>query len=233
MTNNQHVIISGLVFFKYLIFNHLQKTIDCIYQVKFNKVTSFKLQVSNYKLQAISHHFYKQDKHKSKFVAIMESISFTPIINKNSKVLILGTMPGIKSLEESEYYGNKRNAFWSILFNLFNEEMTEDYGKKKEFILKHKLALWDTLKQCYREGSLDSKIKNEAPNAIHTLITNYNSIKYIIFNGKGAEKFYKRYFKPIKEISYITLASTSPANAQKTFDQKLKEWAIIKEFLNN
>jgi len=161
----------------------------------------------------------------------MESISFKPIINKDSKVLILGTMPGIKSLEENEYYGNKRNAFWSILYQLFDEEMTENYDKKKKFILKHRLALWDTLKLCYREGSLDAKIKDEEPNAILELINNYKSINYIIFNGKGAEKFYKRYFKPMSKINYITLASTSPANAQKSFNEKLKEWAVIKDFL--
>jgi hypoxanthine-DNA glycosylase len=161
----------------------------------------------------------------------MKSISFEPIINKNSKVLILGTMPGIKSLEENEYYGNKRNAFWPILYRLFDEEITENYDKKKKFILKHKLALWDTLKLCYREGSLDAKIKNEAPNAIDKLINNYNSINYIIFNGKGSEKFYKRYFEPISEINYITLPSTSPANAQKSFNEKFKEWAIIRACL--
>jgi len=161
----------------------------------------------------------------------MESISFEPIINKNSKVLILGTMPGIKSLEENEYYGNKRNVFWPILYQLFDEEMAENYDEKKEFILKHKLALWDTLKLCYREGSLDSKIKNEEPNAINRLINSYESINYIIFNGKGSEKFYKRYFKPVSEINYITLPSTSPANAQKSFNEKLKKWAIIKDFL--
>ncbi|MEN8121126.1 MAG: DNA-deoxyinosine glycosylase [Bacteroidota bacterium] len=161
----------------------------------------------------------------------MESISFNPIINLESKILILGTMPGIKSLEADQYYAHQRNAFWPIMFKIFDKKLTENYKARKEFILKNHLALWDTLMFCFREGSLDSKIKKEQPNRIYELLNTYPSIHSIIFNGKAAEKFHNRYFTKQSSISYYTLPSTSPANARKTFDEKLSGWAIIKELL--
>ena len=161
----------------------------------------------------------------------MKTISFEPIINKSCKLLILGTMPGIKSIEEHQYYAHKRNAFWPIIYELFNEKISEKYQDKKKIILKNKIALWDTLKLCFREGSLDSKIKEEKANEIHQLIADYPSINSIVFNGKSAEKFYNRYFKQQKSISYYSLPSTSPANALKTFNEKLSEWTIIKELV--
>lgn len=140
-------------------------------------------------------------------------------------------MPGIISLEENQYYAHKRNAFWTIIYTLFDEEISENYDDKKVFILKNYLALWDTLKLCFREGSLDSKIKEEQPNDILQLIKDYPSIHSVIFNGKGAKKFFHRYFAQQRSISYYTLPSTSPANARKTFNEKLSDWAIIKELL--
>lgn len=161
----------------------------------------------------------------------MEATSFEPIINRSSKVLILGTMPGIKSLKDSQYYAHKQNAFWPIIYKLFNKEIAENYEDKKDIILKNQLALWDSLKLCFRVGSLDSKIKEEQPNEIFGLLETYTNIHSIIFNGKAAKKFYYKYFSQQKSISYYTLPSTSPANARKTFNEKLAEWVIIKELL--
>lgn len=161
----------------------------------------------------------------------MKSISFPPIINKKSKVLILGTMPGIKSLEEAQYYAHPRNAFWKIMFRLFNKNFSEDYEIRKNLILENHLALWDTLKLCFREGSLDSNIKNEEANNIHELLLKYPNIRHIIFNGKSAEKFYNRYFTQKEQISYRSLSSTSPANARKQLNEKLTEWSIVLDLL--
>jgi len=140
-------------------------------------------------------------------------------------------MPGIKSLEENQYYAHNRNVFWPIIYKLFNEKISENYQYKKIFILKNRIALWDTLKLCYREGSLDSKINEEKPNEIHQLLKKHPSINSIIFNGKSAEKFYNKYHQQYKSISYYSLPSTSPANAQKTFNEKLTEWTIVKELV--
>ncbi|RLD83873.1 MAG: DNA-deoxyinosine glycosylase [Bacteroidetes bacterium] len=159
-------------------------------------------------------------------------VSFKPIISSSCKILILGTMPGIKSLEENQYYAHKRNAFWPIIYKLFDEKISKNYDDRKAFALKNNIALWDTLKLCLREGSLDSKIKEEQANEIHQLLMDYPLIHTIIFNGKSAEKFYNKYYKQQKSISYITLPSTSPANAGKTFDEKLSYWTIISKQLN-
>ena len=161
----------------------------------------------------------------------MKAISFKPIISKESKILILGTMPGIKSLDEQQYYAHKRNAFWPIMFQLFNLHFSTDYNTRKLLIINNKLALWDTLKLCFRQGSLDTNIKQEEANNIHDLLKNYPQIKAIIFNGKSAEKFYKKYFQKKESILYFTLPSTSPANATKQFDEKLAEWKVILELL--
>ncbi len=140
-------------------------------------------------------------------------------------------MPGIKSLEEAQYYAHPRNAFWKIMFRLFNQNFSEDYETRKKLILENNLALWDTLKLCFREGSLDSNIKNEEANNINDLLLKYPNIRHIIFNGKSAEKFYNRYFTKKEYISYHTLSSTSPANARKQLDEKLTEWTVILDLL--
>ncbi len=163
----------------------------------------------------------------------MKIVSFKPIINHTSQILILGTMPGIKSLEENEYYAHKRNAFWPIIYKLFDEQISENYEDKKKFILKNNIALWDTLKLCLREGSLDSQIKEEQANEIYQLLQDFPSVHSVIFNGKASEKFYLRYFEKQKSISYYALPSTSPANARKTFNEKLADWAIVTKLLKN
>lgn len=161
----------------------------------------------------------------------MQSKSFAPLVSEDSKVLILGTMPGIKSLEEQQYYAHERNAFWPIMFSLFNEEPSDIFNKKVDLLRRNKIALWDTLKLCYREGSLDSNIKNAQPNEIEALLKQHKNIKNIIFNGQAAEKYYKKYQPQISRIAYYCLPSTSPANARLKFEDKLDAWKIIKGLL--
>ncbi len=160
--------------------------------------------------------------------------SFDPIIDSNCKVLILGTMPGVKSLQKQEYYGYERNAFWKIIYSLFDQELSNDYSAKKAFLIKHNIALWDVLKSCHREGSSDSNIKNSVPNDIDKLLRDYPNIKAVFFNGETAKKlFYGFISKNLKStnISYITLPSTSPANTKK-IEEKLDKWKEILLLLN-
>lgn len=159
----------------------------------------------------------------------MQSYSFEPIASPNASILILGTMPGIKSLELGQYYGYKQNNFWKILFTIFKEELTDDYEAKKEFILKNNLAVWDVLKYCDRIGSLDSAIKNEITNDFDTFLKEHPHIKTILFNGQKAAAFFKKYTNLNDNYELITLPSTSPANASKSFELKLKEWNVILE----
>lgn len=159
----------------------------------------------------------------------MESYSFEPIASPNATILILGTMPGIKSLELGEYYGHKQNNFWKILFNILKEDLTTDYEAKKEILLKNNIAVWDVLKYCDRVGSLDSAIKNEITNDFETFLKEHPHIKTILFNGQKAATFFKKYIKISDDYKQIILPSTSPANAGKSFELKLKEWEVILE----
>lgn len=153
--------------------------------------------------------------------------SFEPIVNKDSKILILGTMPGVQSLQRQEYYGNERNAFWKIIFSLLQQKITNDYERKKKLLLEHRIALWDVLKACNREGSLDSDIKDAVPNDFASFFKQYPNIKAVYFNGEPAEKFYKK-LVGIKnfDVFYHRLPSTSPSNAVK-FEEKLNYWKVI------
>ncbi|AXB58334.1 DNA-deoxyinosine glycosylase [Flavobacterium fluviale] len=161
----------------------------------------------------------------------MKSFSFPPISSQDSKILILGTMPGTKSLELNQYYGHKQNNFWKFLFTIMGEEFSMDYQTRKNLLIKNKIALWDVLQFCDRIGSLDSAIKNEIANDFESFLNTHPQIEYIFFNGQKAAAFFKKYVHLEKEYKSFTLPSTSPANASKTFQDKLKEWDIIKTLL--
>ncbi|UUW08219.1 DNA-deoxyinosine glycosylase [Flavobacterium plurextorum] len=157
----------------------------------------------------------------------MKSFSFAPISSVNSTILILGTMPGTKSLELNQYYGHNQNNFWKFLFTIFNEDFSNDYETKKAFLLQNKIALWDVLQYCDRVGSLDSAIKNEIANDFESFLKQHSNIKTILFNGQKAAQFFKKYVKLQNTYQLITLPSTSPANASKSLQSKLEQWQII------
>ena len=151
--------------------------------------------------------------------------SFAPIADFQSKVLILGTMPGKESLRMNEYYAHPQNAFWKIIFGLYNVPFTTNYQVKKELLLKNGIALWDVLRNCERSSSLDTDIKQEIPNDLRTFLITHPAISKIFFNGKGAAKFFSKYFADIS-LANEALPSTSPAHAVK-WEQKLAIWQII------
>ncbi len=120
--------------------------------------------------------------------------SFAPIVDEHSRILILGSMPGIKSLEQQEYYAHPQNRFWRLLALLLNEDVSQDYAAKQALLHKHHLALWDTLGYCERDGSLDSNIKNEAPNAVVELAGKLPHLQAVVCNGGKAAAAFKKYF---------------------------------------
>lgn len=152
--------------------------------------------------------------------------SFEPIVNQNTTFLVIGTMPGIASLDAQEYYAHPRNAFWRIIAELFNKGSDfTDYQSKKNCVLTHGIGIWDSLQFCRREGSLDSNITDEAPNDFPSLLAQYPQIKKLLFNGQSAYKFFKKYHSGLlSTVPYEILPSTSPANAGKTFEAKLEIW---------
>ena len=154
--------------------------------------------------------------------------SFPSLSNPEATVLLLGTMPGVQSLAMNQYYGHPRNNFWKLLHAIFEEQLSIDYNQKKEMLQRNKIAVWDVLQACERQGSLDSAIIKEVPNDFTGFLQQHPNINLIAFNGQKAAAFFKKHVGLTEDYQLITLPSTSPANAGKTFEQKLKEWEVIK-----
>ena len=153
--------------------------------------------------------------------------SFFPVVGKNPKILILGTIPGRKSLEMQEYYSHPRNIFWKIIFNLLKVTEKNTYSEKIELVKEKQIALWDVCYSCRREGSLDSNIKDETPNQITNFLQKHPSIERIIFNGQKSREKYLKYFDCIERLEYYCLPSTSPANTGMNFQEKLVKWGNV------
>lgn len=153
--------------------------------------------------------------------------SFKPLTFQNTEVLILGSLPGKKSLELNQYYGHSRNRIWTILSYLKEKEMPTNYDDKKSFLKTMKIGLWDVGHSAIRKGSLDSNIKEEIPNNIDLLIKTNPSIKVIGFNGKKSEQMFYKFFKLNPFIKYIPLPSTSPANMAISFEHICKKWSQL------
>ena len=151
--------------------------------------------------------------------------SFIPIADFQSKVLILGTMPGKESLRMSSYYAHPQNAFWKIAFTLLNAPFSTDIIQRKELLLKNRIALWDVLESCTRSSSLDTDIKMERPNDLNEFLFSHPNISHIFFNGKGAAGYFRKYF-PDVTLDKQVMPSTSPAHAIK-WESKLEAWRAI------
>lgn len=162
-------------------------------------------------------------------------VSLPPVVSYYPKVLILGSMPSVQSLEKQQYYGNPRNHFWPIMFKLFKIEPIESYEEKITFIKQKGMALWDTIGSCEREGSLDTHIKKEKPNDIRGFIMEQPSIRLIACNGTKSYQMLKKYI-PLDDhlnIDVLKLPSTSPIPGRfnKTFPKKVEEWRQILAYL--
>lgn len=164
--------------------------------------------------------------------------SFDPVIGTNPRVLILGSMPGVASLNAQQYYAHPRNAFWPILSELSGIEWAECYEARIEQVKTLPLVLWDVLRSCQREGSLDSDIDKDQlqPNKIPRLLQQYPSISVLAFNGATSERIFRQKVAnsvpDIQRLQLIRLPSTSPAHASKTLQQKTHEWRVILGHLN-
>ena len=154
---------------------------------------------------------------------------FKPIYDNKSKILILGTMPSIKSRANKFYYSNPTNRFFKIMESLFNTKLLSN-DDKKAFLLKNKIALWDVCKECDILASSDSSIKNIIPNDI-SIILKSSPIKAIFTTGKTAYKLYQKYIFPTTKIEAISLPSSSSANASYSLDKLINEYQIILKFL--
>lgn len=149
-----------------------------------------------------------------------------PVFDGNSKILILGSFPSVKSREENFFYGHPQNRFWKVLAQIFDEPLPQTVGEKKNLLLSNNIALWDVIASCEVDGSSDSSIKNVTPNDL-SIIFNTAKITKIFVNGKTAEKYYNKHIKSQINREAICLPSTSPANAAWSLEKLAEVWGKV------
>ena len=149
---------------------------------------------------------------------------FPPLYDKNSKILILGSFPSVKSREQMFFYGHPQNRFWKVIANVFGDEVPTNIQEKKALLRKNHIALWDVIKSCDIEGSSDSSISGVVPNDLSEIFAQAD-IQKIIVNGKTAEKYFNKYTRDAIGKDAICLPSTSPANAAWSLERLTEAWS--------
>lgn len=161
--------------------------------------------------------------------------SFPPIIGTAPKILILGSSPGVISLKKQQYFAHPRNAFWPIMAELFDIDTSQGYEHSVSQCESLPIIIWDVLKQCQREGSLDSAIEKDSieVNDFAALFDQHYNIQHVFCNGGASYKWFNKLAFPLlpSSIDVIQLPSTSPAHASLNFEKKLEQWKQIKSVL--
>lgn len=159
--------------------------------------------------------------------------SFPPQFRSDAKLLILGSMPGVESLRQQQYYAYPRNHFWPLMEKVLAESLPEKYDARCLWLQEHGVALWDSLQSCQRKGSLDSSIKSAEANDIPSLLQKAPDIKAIFFNGSAAQKHFLRFYELPEGIDGILLPSSSPIPRKGfiTIEDKLPAWLAIRHYL--
>jgi len=162
----------------------------------------------------------------------MESIQhpIPPLYDKNSKILILGSFPSVKSREGCFFYHHPQNRFWKTLAAVLEQPLPESIEEKRFFLLKNHIAVWDTIASCTIEGSSDSSIKNVVPNDLSVILSEVPDLQ-IFCNGATSHQYYRKYQEKLTGRQALRLPSTSPANAAWSLDRLKNEWSIIRDYL--
>ena len=155
---------------------------------------------------------------------------FAPVYDENSRVLILGTFPSVKSREQQFYYGHPQNRFWKVMARLTDEAVPVTIQEKKKLLLAHGIAVWDVIESCDIRGSSDSSIRNVVPANLKKVLDGSN-IRVIYANGGTAKRLYDRYQKKNCQREITGLPSTSPANAAYSVDRLMESWGAVREFI--
>ena len=149
-----------------------------------------------------------------------------PVYDKNSRILILGSFPSVKSREIGFFYGHPQNRFWRVLAQILEVPLPETIDEKRTMLLEHHIAVWDVIASCRISGSSDSSIKNVVANDIGRVLSEA-SIRQIFVNGQTAFKLYKKYVLPETGVMPVCLPSTSPANAAWNMERLTEAWQVI------
>lgn len=150
-----------------------------------------------------------------------------PFYREDSEILILGSFPSVKTREMGFFYGHPQNRFWKVLAAVFGESEAQTLSAKKDFLLRHKIALYDVIKECDIRGSSDASIRNAQPTDLRGLLDT-SHITRIFTNGQCAGKLYRQYQEPLLQKKARVLPSTSPANARWTLPMLIEAWQVIR-----
>ena len=153
---------------------------------------------------------------------------FGPLYGPDSRILILGSFPSVKSREQQFFYGHPQNRFWKVVAAVFGQEVPATIPEKKELILDNGLALWDSIASCVISGSSDAAIREVVPNDLRVVLS-HAPIRRIFCNGKKSYEMYEKYILPATGMPAICLPSTSPANAQWSLERLTDAWAVLRE----
>ena len=155
---------------------------------------------------------------------------FGPLYDAASRILILGSFPSVKSREQNFFYGHPQNRFWKVISGLLGEPVPQTVEEKREMLLKHHVALWDTIASCRLTGSSDASIKDVVPNDLSKIL-DAADIRAIYCNGATSWSLYEKYIRPVTGRSAVKLPSTSPANAAWSPERLSEVWKVILEDL--
>ncbi len=156
---------------------------------------------------------------------------FPPLYDENSKILILGSFPSVKSREGRFFYNHPQNRFWKVLSAVTEAPLPETIPEKTEFLLDHGIALWDVIHSCTIEGSSDTSIRDVIPNDLSRIL-GMADIRQIFCNGMTSYKYFRKFQEKTLGREAIVLPSTSPANASWTLDRLVERWSVIVKYLD-
>ena len=153
-----------------------------------------------------------------------------PVFDRNSKILILGSFPSVKSREGHFFYHHPQNRFWKTLAGVLDVPVPDTIDEKKTFLLSHRIALWDVIASCSIEGSSDSSIRDVVPNDLSVILSTAD-IRAIFCNGKTSWNYYRKYQEAVTGIPAVSLPSTSPANAAWSLEKLMGAWNVILPYI--
>lgn len=155
-----------------------------------------------------------------------------PVYDADSRILILGSFPSVKSREQGFFYGHPRNRFWKVLAGILRQPVPANTEEKKEFLLRNRIAVWDVIASCTIRGSSDSSIRDVVPVDLSVILEKAD-IRQIFTNGSTSDRLYRKYLQPGTGMGAQRLPSTSPANAAFSYEQLCDEWKICLSFLKD
>jgi hypoxanthine-DNA glycosylase len=158
---------------------------------------------------------------------------FPPVVDNETRVLILGSLPGEASLAHQQYYAHKQNRFWHLLGDVIGEDLPAmAYAQRLETLLAHRVGLWDVIAQARREGSLDSRIRDHAANDVVALVRSLPNLAAVAFNGGTAARIgIEALAQSGRSLDFVKLPSSSPAYAAVPYTAKLREWEGLRKWL--